>query len=189
MTTDWQPPRSGPRIYGLRVREPLTLGHVFLLDELESPVLHGGPLLPGDVALAAFVCSMPHANSRRQLGHRTTRLALSLWGRLSARHDHDKAAEDFSDWFYEEAKAPERWIKSSPGVAPRECAAPWWINRAATAMGMLGMTFEQALDVPLKRLVQLASAYAESRGEVELVGRKDREFFEMVERAEAARRN
>lgn len=185
MPANWQPPAEGPRIYGLRMRAPLTLGHVLLLDEIESPVTRGGHLLPGDVAIAAFICSQPADKARRQLRHRSTRWAMKLWGMLCARWDHAKQADDFATWFCDSAKSPEYWVKSSG----KECAAPWWINRLSLAMGTLGMGYDEALSAPAKIVAQLLMAYAESRGEVELVSKRDIEFREMVKRAEAARRN
>ena len=183
MTTDWQPPGVGPKVYGLRLRVPLSLGHVFLLDELGSPVVHDGPLLLGDVAVAAFVCSMPHADARRQLDQITTRFGLWLWGKWMGGRDHEAESQTFAQWFTEQAKTPERWIKGDA----KECASPWWINRAATAMGTFGLSFDQTLDMPLKRLTQLCTAYAESRGEVELVSRRQLEFRELVRRTEEAK--
>lgn len=183
MQADWQPPGTGPRVYGLRLRVPLSLGHVFLLDEIDSPVVHGGPLLLGDVAVASFICSMPHAKARRQLGHRTTGFAMWAWGKWMAKRDHESESRDFAEWFFDQAKAPERWIKGDA----RECASPWWINRAATAMATFGMSFGDAMDMPLKRLSQLCTAHAESRGEVELVSGKQIEFRELVRRTEEAK--
>lgn len=183
----WSAPEHGPRVFGLRISGPLTLGHVLLLDELGSPLLSGGELTPGDVALACYVCAYPHRKARRKLKSLFAATAMRVWGRIvGGRVDFDKEAQKFIDWFVSEAKAPPIWIRSGNG---RESAAPWWINRLSVAMGNLHMTYDQAQAFPIKRLNQLAMAFAESRGEVEMVNAQDLAFREAVARAEAARRN
>lgn len=180
----WTAPEVGPRVFGLRIRGPLTLGHVLLLDELGSPLLSGAEMTPGDVALACYVCAYPHAKARRKLKSLFAAAAMRVWGRIvGGRVNFDDEARRFIEWFVSEAKAPPVWIRGTSG---RDAAAPWWINRLSVAMGNLGMSYAEAQDFPIKRLNQLAMAFAESRGEVEMVNAQDLAFREMVARAEAA---
>lgn len=184
MTAAWQPPVEGPCIYGLPLRASLTLGHVVVLDEIASPITRGGEILPGDVAVAAFICSQEHSKARAELAKFSTRLAMRLWGRFCAKWDHAKQSEAFAEWFCDSAKSPEYWLKGSG----KECTSPWWVNRIALAMGNLGMSYREATEIPAKTVAQLLMAYAEARGEVELVSKRDLEFRELVRRTEAARR-
>ena len=179
----WAPPADGPRIFGLRLREPLTLGHVLLLEELGSPILSGGQVAPGDVALAVLVVSQPHRDARKAVRSWWAPLLMRWWGKRSASEDFDAAANQFLDWFVESIKPPAFWREA--GAQDRECAAPWWINRIALAMGNLGMSYDQAVDMPAKRLGQLTMAYSEARGEVRLVTQREIEFREIVARIEA----
>ena len=185
--TDWLPPEPGPRVLGLRLSEPLTLGHVWLLDELGSPLLHGGHILPGDVALAVFVLAQKHRAARADVSAWWAPLLMKIWGLRSGARDFDAEAEKLVEWFVASAKPPAFWHRSSSGG--KQCAAPWWINRVAVAMGTLGLSLDAALDMPAKRLGQLTMAFAESRGEVELVTSQQREFREMVAKLEANKRN
>lgn len=158
---------------GFRLREPLTLGHALLLDELGSPLLHGGTILPGDIALAVFVLSQPHRVARKDVSAWWAPLLMRWWGRRSASRDFDEEANALVEWFVDSVKPPAFWRKNGTS---RECSSPWWINRIATAMGELGFSFESATDMPAKRLGQLVMAYAEWRGEVELVTQSQEEF-------------
>ena len=181
----WAPPTIGPRVLGLRLREPLTLGHVLLLDELGSPLLHGGEILPGDVALAVFVLSQPHRVARKDVSAWWAPLLMRWWGRKSAGRDFSAESEALVEWFVDQIKPPAFWHKQ--GTGGRQSAAPWWINRVALAMGNLGLSYEAALDIPAKRLGQLTMAYAEARGEVELVTAQDEAFHETCRRLDEQR--
>ena len=54
----WATAIQPTRVLGLTLREPVTLAHVLLLAEIESPVIAGGLVTIGDIALAAFILTM-----------------------------------------------------------------------------------------------------------------------------------
>ena len=183
----WTPPAPGPCVLGVRIREPLTLGHVLLLAELGSPIVLGGAILPGDIALAVFVTAQPHTEARKDVERWWAPLLMRWWGRRMSKRDFTAEADAFVEWFVESSKSPAFWRQES--ASNRECAAPWWINRLALAMGNLGMSYADAVNMPLKTLGQLTMAFSEARGEVQLVSRREAEFHELVARLEAQKRN
>lgn len=54
---------------------PMTVGHARLLDALDL----WSPENAGEVLLAAFVCSMPHADARRWMDRRAFGLLMRFW--------------------------------------------------------------------------------------------------------------
>lgn len=61
---------------------PLTVGHLFLLSELDCAAPEGGQFEGmADLLLAALVCAQPHEKARRMLGHfRRLSLFAFYWG-------------------------------------------------------------------------------------------------------------
>ena len=174
MLDHWKPPGDGPIVCGQRLSLPLTLGHIFLLAECGSPLLYGGPILPGDVALASVICSQEHKESRKDLGSWWIPLLMRFWGKFS-RRDWDAEADLLTSWFEEHAAQPAVVRKGSSG---KETAAPWWVNRTANAMTILGMTYDEALSVPLKIVSQLVIASAEAEGRVECWTDRQQSFWD-----------
>jgi len=181
MIPGWIPPGAGPRVLGVKLSEPLTLGHVLLLAEEGSPVVIGGEILPGDLALAVFICSRPANVSRRDLRSRWLPLLMRWWGRASASRDWEAETETFAEWFAESARQPTV-IRSATAGASKSLGAPWWVNRIATAMGLLGVSYAEATTIPAKVLGQLVIAFAEAEGRVECLDEAGHRFREECRR-------
>lgn len=168
-STDIQP----VRVLGLAMREPVTLGHVLLLAEIESPVVCGGPVSIGDVALAAFICAWPSGKSRRLLASRWCPLVFSLWGRFwRPSQDGDR----FIQWLQSQCEFPNAWSRDN--ASSRELAAPWWINRVAQALEA-GIGYQDALAMPLRTLSLIVAARLEANGVIEFVTDRQREYIEL----------
>jgi hypothetical protein len=163
---------------GLTLRDPITLGHVLLLDEMGSPVLKGGEVFIGDVALAAFACAWPADVSRRKIRSPFTKLAFRVWSRL---WKVDSSAQDFGQWFNAQLALPKQWQQAGDPKHPaRELAAPWWINRIAQAMSA-GFSYSEAVNLPVKTVSIVVAAKLEASGAVEFVSERQDEFLKLAE--------
>lgn len=171
-------------VLGLCLREPLTLAHVALLDELGSPIICGGQVLCGDLAVAAYVCANPAHVSRRRIKSRFAPAAFRVWAALR-NPDFTQDSQRFSKWFDASIKMPPGSIVSGNG---RELAAPWWVNRIAQAMAC-GFTYTEAMTMPLRSVSNVIAAKLEAMGVLEFRTKAQLEFFENIKRWEAQRAN
>lgn len=158
---------------GITLRNPLTIAHIMLMSEAGSPILTGAPIMPGDLALAAFICSQPADTAKRALRSWSAGLAFKLWGLLFWRRNFKEEADKFAKWFSFHASVPPRW--TTPGG--RALSSPWWINRVAIAMGECGMTYTEATGLPCRIVGQITSSLMEARGIVDLESDEQREFI------------
>jgi hypothetical protein len=179
---DWATAIQPTRVLGLTLRKPVTLAHVLLLAEVDSPVVTGGLVTIGDVALAAFICAWPAAKSRDLLSSRWCPLVFKLWGKFWAPNED---AERFMDWLRSQIQLPETWATDSKG-RKTELAAPWWLNRLSQALEA-GISYQDALVMPLRTLSLIVAARLEASGAVEFVSDRQRDYIRMCE--EHAQRN
>jgi hypothetical protein len=179
---NWATAIQPTRVLGLTLREPVTLAHVLLLAELECPIITGGVVTIGDVALAAFVCAWPEPKSRRLLKSKWCPAAFSLWGRFWS---PSQDAERFMDWLKPQIEFPEMWAAEIKG-RKTDLAAPWWINRLSQALDA-GVAYQDALAMPLRTLSLIVAARLEASGAVEFVTDRQRNYLNLCE--EHARRN
>ena len=169
-------------VLGFVLRGPLTLGHVLLMDEMNSPIARGEQFEIGDLALAAFLCAQPADESRNDIRKWWARPFMAWRGRQTAKLDFTAEAERFSEWFTAQCGGPtidtgdEKMAKRSKPVS-----APWYIGKLALAVGELGMSVKDATDMPVKRLNQLVGALLESRGDVTFVTERLANALEQVE--------
>jgi len=170
----WSTHISPIRVYGLVIREPVTMAHVQLLAECESPVLSGGACSIGDIATAAFVCAWPAEVSRRKLTSIWTPLAFKIWARFWKPGDD---AERFIAWLTAQCDLPPRWTREGSGT---ELASPWWINRLAQALDA-GLTYSEAMTMPLRTLTLVVSAKLEASGVVEFETPRQTEWLKFVQ--------
>lgn len=169
-------------VLGFVLRGPLTLGHVLLMDEMNSPIARGEPFEIGDLALAAFLCAQPADESRADIRKWWARPFMAWRGRKSAKMDFAAEAERFSEWFTAQCGGPTIDTgdeKIAKRMKPQ--SAPWYISKLALAVGELGMSVKDATDMPVKRLNQLVGALLESRGDVTFITEKTAKALAQVE--------
>jgi len=168
MKDAWKLPGLDPpvRVLRIRWRHPLTLGHVLLLEELDSPVIRGEEFHLGDLSLAVLVCSEPTAAAaRRQMRSPFAWLGMRYWGWRCRGVDFGSECQVFIAWLTAQVGGPSRKVKLPEGqLAERPLAAPWPISRLAAAVGELGLSRAEAQDMPLRELTQLLCALSELRG-------------------------
>lgn len=66
-------------ILGLRLR-PLSLGHMILLHRIDSPLVKGGNIIIGDMAVAALICSRTYEDGIAALDDPSLPSKLIKWG-------------------------------------------------------------------------------------------------------------
>ena len=172
MFTDWQNPSEIPavRVLNVTLRGPLTLGHVLLLDDLQSPVVRGESFDIGQLMVAVLVCSQSHEESRRDVRKWWMPHYAKWMGYRCGLLDFTAEAERFSQWFTDQCGGPridDGDEKQSKRMRPQ--SAPWFMSKLAMAVGELGLSVEEASAMPMKRLNQLVSALAEVRGDVKFI--------------------
>jgi hypothetical protein len=156
-----------PRFRCLRLPlQPLTLGHLFLLQALDSPLLNAGrDVERGDLLLAVAICSRPHAKAQRLLlcGWRTT-LFLWWWGFRCRHVNIVNECAVFCTYLNEERAMPA----TVRGNSSRELLAPieWRLYCELTAAGM---SREQVLDTPVIAAQCLWATRMEAEGKIQLV--------------------
>lgn len=171
-------------VFGITLRDPLTIAHIMLMSEAGSPILTGAPIMPGDLALAAFICSQPADKAKRALKSWTAGITFKLWGFLFWKRNLREEAEKFGRWFTWHASVPPRW--TTPGG--RALSSPWWINRVAIAMGECGMTYTDATTLPCRIVGQITTSLMEARGLVDLESEEQTQFIRWA-MAQAGGRN
>jgi hypothetical protein len=128
---------------------PLTLGHVALLHEIESPVTEPGERIEfPDCLLAVLICSRPHQAARRLIQSKV-RLTVAGW-RLGFRARGLKLKTEVPKFleYLEDSYARPELVKPK-GKESRTMGAPieWLLLDAL--MGDYQMTLEAAYSVPI----------------------------------------
>ena len=182
MRSHWQPAESGATVLGLRLA-PLTIGHVYLLAELRSPIVTGedgaDPL--GELGLACIACASDVATARQDIkrllgaqGWRARR-ASRKWATHCAKMDFHIEAEKFREWFTEQVDGPrqKRDLSKSGG---NTLSAPWWINLIANIGGEFGWEPDTIKALTVREAKQLLSARLESSGSAEFTTQEEEEL-------------
>ena len=196
MLAHWQPAESGATVLGLRL-VPLTVGHVYLLAELRSPIVTGedgaDPL--GEPGLACIACASEVATARQDIERLLrgdswrARRSARKWATHCAKMDFPTEAEKFRAWFTDQVDGPrqKRDLSKDGGKA---LSAPWWVNLLANIGGEFGWTPETIKALTVREAKQVLSARLESNGGAEFTTQADEDFRNTVEfwKAEVKRR-
>ena len=173
----------------LRLRlKPLTLGHVFLLADLESVFVSGidsGDHL-AELSLAVFVCSQSTQDARSGLGRWWAKAFFRMWARACRRLTLTDESQRFVDWFKYQTAGPSVVTSTKAGES-RTIASPWWVNLLSTLMGELGIGYDDAMAMPIRTARQLLCALAEARGQMEIQSEEKTNWFDAIEHWEAER--
>jgi len=187
MLAHWQPAESGAKVLGLRL-VPLTIGHVYLLAELRSPIGTGedgaDPL--GELGLACIACASDVITARQDIerllgaqGWRARR-ASRKWATHCSKMEFHTEAEKFREWFSDQVDGPrqKRDLSKSGG---NTLSAPWWFNLVANIGGEFGWDPDTIKALTVREAKQLLSARLESNGNAEFTTQADDDFRNSVE--------
>lgn len=158
--------RKPPVVFGLPLK-PLTLGHVFLLESLDSPIVRGGSQLSfADMGAAVFACAHPHDKAIKYFSAWWFPLFTRIWSLFAK-----------PSWMSADLKAFNEYLTdgfSSPLIRPiqrdggRVCQSPApWI-KLLFAMHVLGMTRAEAMATEIVEMNVLYATWAEWSGSGEI---------------------
>lgn len=173
-----------PVVYGLRM-SPLTLGHVFLLFEIESPILGFSDRDPdpSDYMMAVLVCSLPWRKASKAVNQRRTVLFFSFWRWLCRKKIHAIEIRKFRAWWESERKpVPTKCPTPNGNAKWRSLGAPMPYRLLALCMHLFHMSEGDAKDLPFSHAECLFCAIEEWNGRIEL---KDPETDDLLEFAMA----
>ena len=181
--------RPEPVVYGLRLSR-LTLGHVFLLFRLESPVFGFAERNADhlDILLAVFVCAQPWRKSEKALNKWWLDWFMRFWAWRTSKLNQDLERARFAAWFESERKPiPARQPMVGSGSGFRTLSAPMPYRLLALMMHLFHMTEAQAMDLPLTHAECLFAAIAEWNGNLELVPEQIDDLLEFAAAEDAKR--
>ena len=164
-----------PSALGVRL-VPVTLGHLFLLDDCGIDM--GAEWSVADSMLAVFICSRPADDARKDLGKWWIGHAFKLWGRRNRKRDWLTEVSAFRDWFSGQLSGPI--TKSKSQRSSDDHAAPFRLNLLACGMARLHLSREQAMAMPVRELRQLIVAIGEAEGVITPWTVKDERLDQMA---------
>lgn len=162
--------RRQPIVFRQRLK-PLTLGHLFLLEAIESPLIgqREAPLSFSDIGAAVFVCAHDHETSRRKFQSWTFPIFVRIWSWFAT---GDWIARDwpvFRDYLQDGLGSPMiRPIQREEGTTG-VCSSPAAWVKLLFAMHILGMSRAEAMRTQIVELNTLYATWAEWSGRAELV--------------------
>jgi len=166
---------------------PLTIGHVYLLAELRSPIVTGedgaDPL--GELGLACIACASDVITSRQDIERLLrgdswrARRSARKWAKHCSKMEFPTEAEKFREWFSDQVDGPrqKRDLSKSGG---NTLSAPWWINLIANIGGEFGWDPDTIKALTVREAKQLLSARLESSGSAEFTTQADDDFHGSV---------
>lgn len=167
-------------VFGLDL-PPLSLGGLFLLEQIESPLVTGRDATADDVLLACYLCARPHEEARRAL--RAPDLASqwvewgAAWGErlgadIAARaRIIEEECTRFRDFLSHWIRAPKRWRK--PDESPGGTKTPWLVFLVSELRRHYGMSDGEAWAMPCAKAFAYYAAICEGHGDKDLVSEKD----------------
>jgi len=170
----------------------LTVGHIFLLFQLESPVFGFSDKPPTrfDFAMAVFVCSHSWRKSRKHLQAWWLNWFFRFWGGVTLKKNDEVEQKRFADWVALERMAlPVKQPGMLGGGEWRTLSAPMPYRLLALLMHMFHMAQDEALDQPLSHAECLYMSIAEWNGSAEFRDPRQDDLWEFAKQEDAKRYN
>ena len=157
-----------PRHVCLRLPlKPLTIGHLFLLQELNSPVLSGSPCGFGDILTAVLVCAQPFDEARRMFKRNIWLSVFACyWGFRCRRQSLTDEWKKLFDYLRDEQERPP--LSQLPCDQAKQLGAPWEWILLEFLRSTYRMTERQALTTPLRLANVLWATRMDTDGRVNL---------------------
>lgn len=171
-------------VMGLRM-EPLSLGHLLLLDSIESGFADGSGGTAADLIASAFICSQPHEAASKSLRSAWGGLFMRVWGWVLRFRKFNLALEaaKFQSYVAHFKTFPKAKPANGNGQA-RELTTPEEWRLLAMLMADFGFTERDALNCPMNRAACYWVAEGDRRGTLETFGERRSEFWDHVARLE-----
>lgn len=162
------------RCLGARL-DPLSVGHVLLLQRLDSPFLSDKPVTATRLFEAVFVCCQHHEKALINMQRWWAPRLLWWWAWRHRKTDLEAESRKFVAYLEENFSVAR--VKKSRGNS-QTCGAPWALRILVALMTEFHWTESKALDCPLIKANGLLAAHAEARGDVKLWTQADRDFYQ-----------
>lgn len=156
--------------------QPLTLGHILLLQRLDSPFMSAEPVTAVRLFEAVFVCCQDHDKALANMQKRWAPWLLFFWGWCHRKTDLEQEAILFNAYLEENfavARIKRRKHQSTPSAG-----APWALRILVALMSEFHWPESVALGCQLIKANALLAAFAEARGDVQLWTQQDRDFYQ-----------
>jgi hypothetical protein len=152
-------------VFKVKLRS-LTIGHLFLLYEIESPLLNPfEPIGREDILRAVLICSQPYRKARASLTSNATLGFVFLLALLNRKADLEKEREKFQRYLAENRRLPATRLK--PGGRGRNSPEAWRL--LTMLLRDFRMSLDQAMDCSIRRANCLWAVSAEMDGALELM--------------------
>jgi hypothetical protein len=165
--------------------QPLTLGHLFLLEQHDSAFVSNDRIpTADDLILSCFICSDRADRFTKNLRAIWTKLFLKLWSRRAAKLDLLREIANFRAYLRAHEVTPEI---CAPVGAVRALRSPHSWRLLAMCMNDFNMSEAEALAMPILKVNCLWVTEADRRGTIELWGDDRQKLWEHARAADAKR--
>jgi hypothetical protein len=147
-------------VFGLTLKT-FTLGHWFLLHDLNNAFATGESPTLNDLIQAVFVCGQDHRSARKSINGIGTPFFIRIWGWFNRRSNIAVEICKFKAYLAESKREPET-IPSAQTTYEATTPQHWRILAMLTSE--FNRTEAEALDTPLNRAFCLWAAEADRRG-------------------------
>ena len=148
---------------------PLTLGHLFLLEAIESPIIADrGEITLADIGAAVFICSHNHDKSAKKLNGWFFPIYARIWARYARAEWMLVDWPIFREYLSDGLRSPMLRPARRDGATTASCSAPGPWVKLMFAMHVLHMTREQAMETEVAELNTLYATFAAWSGSGEL---------------------
>lgn len=166
-----------PEILGFKL-VPFTIGHHFLLNALDSPLVKGGLTNEESLHLFAFICSRSAETAKTEISNDvyiTQKLGLpaEFW-EFDLKEETDKA-NAYIEWF---SSTPPRQPSSSKSAVK----VPWELWLVAVLSKNLSTPVSEVWDWPLNMCFSYKAALDNINGDTDLMDEKDIETRDKIEK-------
>jgi hypothetical protein len=155
----------------------MTLGHAFLLEQIDAAYLEGGIPAWNDLLASVLICSQDHSKARRSIGKWSTRQFAKIWKLFNLRIDPVAEVLAFLKYLEESFASPE--TEPPPNGKSRDLKAPLLWRLLVMLIVDFHMSKEAALNMTVVEAQCLWATEGDRKGTLDLVaGRLDglREF-------------
>lgn len=151
-----------PHVVFLTTLKEFTVGHWFLLHDLDSAFATGKAPKFGDLIAAVFVCGQPHEKARKELDAISTPLFLRAWGWFCRRCNLSLEISKFQAYLAESKAEPN--TRPIGDATAHEPTTPHHYRILAMLMHEFHMSHKEAMDFPLRKAFCLWAAEMDRRG-------------------------
>lgn len=171
-----------PRVLGLRLH-PLQLGHLFILNCIESPFTLDVERMPDerDFLLAVMICASDQKKAQSHLKSFLLPLFFRLWLCCLARKDMVAHLVRFNEYLTTGQLMPEQ----KQELNAEELQSPGLWRLVAFLMGELNVSFDKVMATPVWLANALYAAHAEMKNRIKLVSERDHDLWEFAKQEDA----